>query len=357
MKKRKRHPRGDPKPESVRKFLDRHLPRVSPEQLRRALPDSLEGVASRHKTSRGMVLDAIDALKSLGVMVREFGGVWSITKEPEPLAHDPTRHLLRSDERGGYRFGVISDTHYGSKYAREDVVADLYDWYASEGITRVYHCGNWIDGQSHFNKYDLLPEAHGLQSQLDLFAARYPARSGIVTCYVAGDDHEGWYAQREGVDIGRMLESTARSAGRSDLVYLGYKEAFVALEHAKTRKHARLLVDHPGGGSAYADSYAAQKRVEAAQPGEKPGMWLFGHWHKIGYFRPRGVHVLLAGCTKDLDPFGRKKGLRYDVGGSIVELHQDEGGALVECTPRIRVFYDRGYHEGTAFSMSGSVKR
>ena len=332
-------------------------PEVDPVRLRKALPLSLGEIADRFKTTRGRALDAVDALRASGVMVADLGGVFSVSKEPAQLERSKKRHNVTSTAAGEYRFGVISDTHYGSKYAREDVVNDLYDWYAKEGITQVYHCGNWIDGQSHFNRYDLLPEAHGMQAQLDLMVERYPRKPKITTMYVAGDDHEGWYSQREGIDIGKALEDTARGAGREDLVYIGYKEAFITLSHAKTCKHARMLVDHPGGGSAYADSYAAQKRIEAAQPGEKPGVWLFGHWHKIGYFRPRGVHVLLAGCTKDLDPFGRKKGLRYDVGGSIIEMRQDSGGAIVEFTPRIRAYYDRGYHEGTAFSMSGKVKR
>lgn len=339
----------------LKKALDKAL-EVDTSALKRALPATSEELAKKLKTTRGRIIDALDDLAQSGVMVEEFGGVWSIAKFPHGQEDDPKRHLIRSDG-GLYRLGVISDTHIGSKYCREDVISDLYDWYSSEGIERVYHCGNWIDGQSHFNKYDLLPEAHGMQAQLDLMSARYPAKQGMKTYYVAGDDHEGWYAQREGVDIGRALEDTARRAGRRDLVYLGYKEAFITLENSKSGKHSRMLVDHPGGGSAYADSYAAQKRVEAAQPGEKPGVWLFGHWHKIGYFRPRGVHVLLAGCTKDLDPWGRKKGLRYDVGGSIIEMRQDEAGAIVEFTPRIRVYYDRGYHEGAAFSMSGKVKR
>lgn len=340
----------------LKKALERAL-EVDPDKIKRALPASVDDLAKKFNSTRGRVIDALDALLARGVMVEEFGGVWSISKEPAPIERDEKRHLLRATAKGEYRLGVISDTHIGSKYCREDVIHDLYDWYAKEGIERVYHCGNWIDGQSHFNKYDLLPEAHGMQAQLDLFVKHYPAKKKIRTYYVAGDDHEGWYAQREGIDIGRSLEDTAINAGRNDLVYLGYKEAFVTLEHPKSRKHAHLLVDHPGGGSAYADSYAAQKRVEAAQPGEKPGVWLFGHWHKLGYFRPRGVHVLLSGCTKDLDPWGRKKGLRYDVGGSIIEMRQDEQGAIVEFTPRIRTYYDRGYHEGTAFSMSGSVKR
>jgi predicted phosphodiesterase len=341
------------KAESVRKFLADAVPDIDPAMLKRALPLSLDAIAQRFKSSRGRALDALDKLKTRGVMVREFGGVWSLMREPEPPSE---AFSITSDKDGHYRFGVISDTHYGSKYAREDVCDALYDWFAEEGIERVMHAGNWIDGEARFNKYDLIPEAHGMQAQLDYFIERYPQRKGITTYYVAGDDHEGWYSQREGIDIGRALEDTARNAGRSDLVNLGYMEAFVTLIHHKSRNTSKLLLMHPGGGSAYATSYAPQKIVEAMQSGEKPGVVILGHLHKIEYLNIRGVHVIQAGCTKDLDPFGRKKRLQYHLGGWIIDLWQDPQGAISRCRPDLRQFFDRGYYNGQ-FSMSGPVTK
>lgn len=289
-----------------------------------------------------------------GARLVRHGERWHIDRY---LAPDNAKHWKVTGKRGEpYRFGLVADTHIGSKHARLDVLDDLYDWFARENIQTVYHAGNWIEGEARFNKHELDDRAHGMQAQLDLFIEQYPQRPGITTQYVTGDDHEGWYSQREGVDIGRMLADTARIAGRKDLVSLGYKEAFVTLEHPKTRRHARLLIDHPGGGSAYAISYAAQKRIEAAQGGEKPAIWCFGHWHKHGYFQARNVHAILVPCTKDLDTFGRKKGLEYHIGGVIVEAYQDEGGAITELHPRFRMYFDRGYYN-QQYSLSGPVAK
>jgi len=317
---------------------------------------TLASLAGRLKATPGAVLDGIHAMQVAGKTVLLFGDAYVLSGTPGQIAQNDKLHRLISDRGGRHRFGVISDTHYGSKYCREDVVATLYDWFAAEGVTRVYHAGNWIDGEFRFNKFDLIPEAHGMQAQLDLFVARYPMKRGVETHYVAGDDHEGWYAQREGVDIGRMLETTAREAGRNDLRYLGYKEAFITLEHKRTGETAKLLVDHPGGGSSYAVSYVLQKIVEAFQPGEKPGIYIAGHYHKMGYFRPRGVHVMHAGCTKDLDTFGRKKRLDYQLGGMIVEAVQDEQGGIGELVPRMRQFFDRDYYN-QQWNMSGPVRK
>lgn len=315
---------------------------------------NIDDLASKLGVPRQSAVDAIADVHAAGGNVIKIGKRYQVLRDPPPLPFDPARHELRSDNDNVHRFGVISDTHYCSKYARPEVVEDLYDWYAGLGITTVFHCGNWIDGEARFNRLDLL--VHGMQAQLDYFVEEYPMREGIETRYVSGDDHEGWYAQREGVDIGRMLENTARDAGRSDLVHLGYKEAFVTLYPKYGRGTAKLLVDHPGGGTAYALSYAAQKRIEAAQPGEKPAVWLFGHWHKAGFFNDRGVNAILVPCTQDLTPWARKKGLSYHQGGLVVTLHQDAGGAIDLCVPEFRSYYNRGYYV-QQFDLARSPER
>jgi len=187
----------------------------------------------------------LDSFRDAGANIAQHGGRWSIDRHMAPGESD---WKMVGKAGKPYRFGLIADTHLGSKHCRLDVCEALYDWFAEQGITTVFHCGNWIEGEARFNKHELEPDAHGMQSQLDYFVEHYPQRDGIKTKFVTGDDHEGWYAQREGVDIGRMLVDTAKRAGRNDLVDLGYKEAFITLEHPKTRKHARLLIDHPGGG-------------------------------------------------------------------------------------------------------------
>jgi predicted phosphodiesterase len=327
------------------------------ERVRKAL---LNGELSAEQIRDGFALSDAEVrtlladYRKAGANLVQHGDLWSIDRHMAPDTESAWK--IRGKPGKPYRFGLIADTHLGSKHCRLDVCEQLYDWFAEQGIGIVLHAGNWIEGEARFNKHELVPEAHGMQQQLDYFVEHYPQRDGIETRYVAGDDHEGWYAQREGVEIGRMLQDTARRAGRTDLVYLGYKEAFITLEHPRTGKHARVLLDHPGGGSSYAVSYAPQKRVEAAQGGEKPAIWIFGHWHKAGYIIVRGVHCVLVPCTKDLDTFGRKKGLEYVVGGQIIEAWQDEGGAITGFNFQQRLFFDRGYHN-QQFSLSGPSEK
>lgn len=329
---------------------------ASPEGLKKLIRKqsmTLEDIGIALGCTRGRALDLLDTLRKGGSNVLQFGERFELGGTPEPSALELT---LESDDKGKYNIGCISDNHYGSKYCREDVNEDLYDIFEREGITTVLNGGNWIDGEARFNKFELIGRAHGMQSQLDYCAERYPRRKGITTYYVAGDDHEGWYAQREGVNIGQMLQDTAEKKGRTDLKYLGYMEAFITLRHKKTRKESKLLLMHPGGGSAYALSYAAQKIIESFQGGEKPAVLLLGHYHKLTFDLIRDVWAVQIGCTKDLDSFGRKKRLAYHIGGVRLQLVQDEKGAIVECWPRFKHYFDRGYYQNQ-YNLAGAVNQ
>ena len=276
---------------------------------------------------------------------------------PKPITIEPafilgaTTYASRSDDT--YVFGVVSDNHLGSRYERLDVLNDLYDKFADAGVDRVYNAGNWIEGESRFNHHELL--VHGMDAQLRYLARNYPRREGITTYAVAGDDHEGWYAQREGIDIGNHAENIMREAGRQDWVNLGYMEAHVRLVNANSKSEAIMAVVHPGGGSAYATSYTIQKIIESLDGGEKPAVGIYGHYHKLIAMNVRNVWTLQAGTTKDQDSFMRKKRIEAHVGGTIVTMKQDrESGAIIRFTPEMHRYFTRGFY-GARWSHSDDV--
>jgi predicted phosphodiesterase len=242
-----------------------------------------------------------------------------------------------------YRFGVVSDNHLGSKYARLDVLNALYDLFAKEGVRDVFNCGNWVDGMSKFNQFDLVPGCESVEGQLSYFVKNYPRRKGIKTHFIAGDDHEGWWTQKVGMDVGRMAQERAEKAGREDLKYLAYLEADVRLEAPRGETWLRLM--HPGGGSVYAVSYVPQKIVESFQGGEKPAVLIVGHHHKLYAEIHREVWCIGAGCTEDQTPFMRKKKIEAHVGGALCEIEQARDGHVAALTARLQRFFDRGFYE------------
>jgi len=318
-----------------------------PEKLLRLLRKeaaTLDELAERIGRSRGQVLDAMDYLRRQAHSVTETNGRFSIVREALPgfmADGDLPTYVSRPDNT--FLFGACGDNHLGSKYARLDVLNALYDRYAEEGVDRVYNTGNWIDGEARFNKHDLI--AHGVEGQLNYLREHYPQRAGINTYAVSGDDHEGWYAQSFGINIGKRAEQAMREIGRTDWHDLGYMEAHIRLVNANTGKASILAVVHPGGGSSYAVSYSIQKIIESLDGGEKPAVGLYGHYHKLWAGNIRNVWVTQTGTTEDQTPFMRKKKLEAHVGGTLIKLHQDpETGAIVRFQPELMRFFNKGFY-------------
>lgn len=316
---------------------------VTPEDIRRVLkrgPLSTEGLATDLKTTIPAVEEVLRDMKSRGSLLFTHHGLHDIK---DSIHIEPgTSEASGSPDYWTHRFGFVTDNHLCNKHSRLDVLNRAYQHFEELGITRVYNAGNYVDGEARFNKTELVT-APGMDNQLDYLIDNYPHKTGIETHYITGDDHEGWYQQREGIEVGKYLQMRAEKAGRHDLVYLGYAEADVRLNFGSGTSVMRVV--HPGGGSAYAISYTDQKRVESYQGGEKPQIELVGHYHKFNHGYPREVHTIQGGCTMDQSMFMRKKRLQAHVGYSIIKIKQDEFGAVMRCSVDWIPFFDRGYYE------------
>jgi predicted phosphodiesterase len=346
-------PEPEPIPEPTESVPDRVLGHIRA-GTKRKHPPTVEEIALAVGVSARVVDAVLADAEDQGInLFRRLDGRIELSGAM-PAGGGPTLEIL-SDENGIYRLGAMGDTHLGSKYERLDALNWLYDAYADEGVTQVLHAGNWIEGEAKFNKFDIA--IYGLDSQLRYLARQYPQREGITTYAIAGDDHEGWYAQREGVNIGKMAANAFADAGRSDWHDLGYMEANVTLRHSVTGVTATLAVVHPGGGSAYATSYTVQKIVESYAGGEKPAVLFAGHYHKMEFINIRNVWTYQTGCTQDQTPFMRKKRLEAHVGGQLVTLRQDpETGAIVRAAGDILRYFPKGYYSNR-WSHSGPVTR
>jgi predicted phosphodiesterase len=288
---------------------------------------------------------------------------WLLTDEaqkrpaytPPPAAYLEGDHLvIESRPDNTYLFGVASDRHHASKYHRNDVLQDLHERFERAGVDAVIDCGNYIDGDSRFNKHDVV--RHGLDPQLDLMATETP-RIDAPTYAVWGDCHEGWYAAREGIDVGAHAQMVMRQRGHN-WTNLGYMEAHVVLRNVNTGAETIMSVMHPGGGTAYALSYKPQKIVEALEGGEKPAVILMGHYHKLEALNVRNVWVLQAGTCCDQTPFMRKKSIAAHVGGTILGLEQDpESGAIIGFSPDMKRYFNTGFYRNRRWSPHGPIRR
>lgn len=291
------------------------------------------------KTARAVFAELKATHHNVDLKLGELSLSTEIKKEPKLVVN--SEDFLVGEWQ---TLGVLGDTHLANVNARLDVLNCLYDIYEREGITKVFHTGNAVDGECRFNRHELLTRA-GFEPQMEYFANEYPQRNGITTMFITGEDHEGWWTSREGINVGKRMQQAAEDKGRKDLVWIGHVERDVEFKAKSGRAWLRVM--HPGGGSSYAVSYTEQKIVEALQGGEKPHIQFIGHYHKFNQGYPREVHTVQTGCTCDQTAFLRRMKIRVDVGGTIVRFHQATTGEINRFNVEWIPFYDRGFYSRT----------
>ena len=303
---------------------------------------SFEDIADRFNVPLQLVKDTINNLVDKKVMLIEDDDGFRVNEFPVEGAKIMLDQKMWQGNT--LRFGFCSDAHLGSNFERLDVLNMLYDNFKDEGISLVLNGGNWIEGEARFNKTEI--HTHGLGRQLAYAVQNYPFREGIETWFVSGDDHEGWYNQREGVNTGDLFQMYREQVGMFDLKHIGYVEADIELNDGKFENELWCRVMHPGGGSAYAISYAKQKIIESLQPGEKPNILFLGHYHKMDYSLVRGVHAIQMGCTSDQSIFMRKRKIEAHVGGGIAEFRRAPDGIINRCKVEFITAFDKGFYKG-----------
>lgn len=307
-------------------------------------PVSIISLADKYKTNPASIQAILDELvaQKFNVLIKD--GEAHLSNQVKTGGSHKIN--LQAFENKSYKIGFVTDDHLCNKAERLDVLNAIFDRYEEEGITQVYNGGNWIDGEARFNKLDI--HTFGVDNQIKYFIDNYPSRKGITINFVAGDDHEGWYQQREGIIIGEHLEDKALRAGRNDLKYLGYMEADITLQAA--RGNAVLRVAHAGGGTAYALSYQPQKLIESLQGGDKPHILLIGHYHKAEVLPSyRNVRAVQGGCGCDQTRFMRKKRIEAHVGGWIIEFQQSKDGAINRFKTEWLGFFDKQYYKARKY--------
>ena len=256
--------------------------------------------------------------------------------DPPTFGRLPLRIIDGSD---WIRFGLVSDTHLACKEERLDALNLQYDLFQKEGITRVLHAGNIVDGYiQKINGASVFEST--VDGQVQYVIDNYPKRDGITTYFITGADHESWF-MKDGFNYGAYLNYVAHDQGRMDLQYIGHVEADLTIK-TKTKKDVIIRVAHPGGGCPYARSYVAQKVVESYQGGEKPAILILGHHHVGNYLNERNIHVVNMPGFQDQTIFGRTRKLRYEVGGAIMEFKTNpDDGSVTRFRLEFTLYFDR----------------
>lgn len=260
--------------------------------------------------------------------------VLHLRKQLSELAHMRAESVIEIGKKAPpFKCGVLSCTHFGSNYEDIPITNAIYDWFAQEGITHVFHCGDITDGVKMRKGHENSVHKHGFDAQRDWVIQKYPYRKGITTYLITGN-HDAAHMKNGGADIGAAI-----ARDREDIHYLGADTARFTVNRPGERE-IKIDMLHPDGGVSYALSYKLQKIIESLEAGTKPDLLLVGHFHK-SFFLPsyRGVAGVMAGCTQRQTDFMARNGLAAHLGGHIVEMRVLDGQVLV--TDTWRNFYPK----------------
>lgn len=180
-----------------------------------------------------------------------------------------------------YRFGVVSDTHLGSRYQQLSHLRAFYRLCQQRQIATVFHCGDMVDGEKIYRGQEYEIFVHGADAQRKYAVKHYPKAKGVKTL-VLGGNHDFSFQKDGGYDI-----VSAICEERADFEYVGSTLAFAEF------CGLRIALMHGSGGNSYARSYKPQKVAEQMSP-PKPNMMFLGHKVMcpspvMGYEKPRYI--------------------------------------------------------------------
>ena len=277
----------------------------------RKQPTSLRNLCKSFKVSKSQMKADIHHLRKSGVAIQKnTEGQLTTYFLPSILPKEPEYSTEIS------HFGLMGDTHIGSKYAEPEALDMYYDEIDDAGIKHVIHAGDLVDGIGvYLGQYnDLLPDAMNLEAQIDKAIKEYPRKKGITTEIISGN-HDLRQFQRQGVDPVREV-----SKRRKDFKFLGQNYGRMRLED-----DILLEIVHPSGGAPYSKDYRIRTYLRERPISTYPQILAMGHLHCSMFEDVQGTLSYLVGAFMGDTDYTRRKGLVTTVGGWNVDLDIDDG--------------------------------
>ena len=275
-------------------------------------------------------------LKGLLELCRLYGKDISVEKQNDTLVfkknniriHTTSKVSIDDSKLNHNQICVVSDTHFGNIHSQLHLLNNIYQEAYNRGITTVLHVGDVVDGN-----YPNRPESprqqflHGFDEQTGYVVDMYPEIDGMKTYYILGSHDETHYKN------GQATINDWISRCRKDMIYLGQDIGEYILDNV------RIVLDHPGGGSAKALSYKLQQRIEKLESHNKPKILLVGHYHKSYSFVYRNVQCISVPALCDTTQFQQKQGLSNYLGAYFLDIYSDRNGNIQYFEPE-EILYD-----------------
>lgn len=269
-----------------------------------------------------------DFLTKNNLTKKELNMIIKAKKTPEPQLNK--RIKIDTDSKTIY-FGVISDMHMGHRKYRPDVLAHAKKKFDKEKIDFILCPGDICEGMSGREGHIYELTYQGASNQLDYATEQLHQLKQPIYAITASQSHDGWFHSKgnAGLEVGIELERRL-----DDFKFIGHDEADVITDSGLI---VRMV--HPGGGTAYAISYKAQKYANSLSGGQKPHIVFEGHYHKSMYMFYRNIHMFESGCLEDQTIFMKKQGTPAMVGYWLIKATGNKNG-VTEIEPKFIPFYE-----------------
>lgn len=233
-----------------------------------------------------------------------------------------------------YCFGVVSDTHLGSKCQQLTLLKSAYADFDKRGVDFVLHAGDLVDGHKMYRGHENELFIHSADEQREYTLKHYPRLKNNRKTYIIAGNHDESFKKSAGYNIVRDV-----CTKRPDMVYQGMIGATFNIGKV------RVEMVHPSGGVSYARSYKSQKHAENMSSAliemirskqdvsVLPHIMVLGNWH-ISDILPdyQGMMVVTQPCFQSQTGYLRAKGLSPNIGYCIFDVWLDANGNMVDIT-------------------------
>lgn len=300
---------------------------------------SIGEISRELNRSKEQIIKFRDELVELGYAIKydKERHQFCLDKEPERFFKSVDIVPLYKNH---FKFGIISDTHIGSKYMQASLLYTAYEIGDKEEIEAMFHCGDVFDGINMYKGQIQELFLQGADEQLDWAVKNYPKLKGGRKTYIIDGSHDLSFKKLAGYTINRIFAKLREK----DIIYRGA----ISAQFEAHKLQVELV--HPSGGSAYALSYRAQRRAEnviadlitkirmSGNVDSLPNISMMGHLHQMFWFSKAGIEYFSVPCLQAQTPYLQAKGLSPELGMFIIDVFFDDKKNVIEIAPRKKVW-------------------
>lgn len=231
--------------------------------------------------------------------------------------------ILGKRKPGRYRVGIMTDTHFGSRWCDVAAVRSFLLSARKAGCQIIVCTGDLVDG----NASVLLPDqiSSSLEYQMAAATKVLSEFKDMNFTYIAGN-HCGKFSSSMGMEVGLIIQSHMRKEG----IKIHYRGAG---RGSATIHGARWEFAHPHGGASTRNAVRRVLNGWSEALDVPCDIVAMGHFHKYATVNvyPENIYGVAGGCfqTKGSE-FSNRIANAWDVGGTIVSYQVNRNGSITE---------------------------